>query len=359
MALSDPFSTTYQGSFQAGQSLGQGINDAAGTVADAMKKKQTFDMMKKFGLIKEETTPPSSDELEKNLIQQGKAMGKNVHFNLAPDATDEQKSKFFTNLHQTFGIPIPQGNTKTIISPGVSIDEKGASYTAPKPQDDLSKELKEQRLQSMKDSDELKQQNKQDKLEKDAKQQFISVRGDSSIAAIEKQRDASIQGYTTLKDIRKEGRLPNSFELQDVLAQTYRSRTGAAPTNEIMKDLFINTLGVQKNKVEQFFSGKATPATTEDIANKVESFLKKSGTQLDKMHDKYMSPRLVKPDGLSDKKWEEISKEGRGMRFSDAVSQYDDAGKGVTDAAGLTNKGNITDFSKMTDDQLKAIINGQ
>ena len=64
MSLNDPFSTTYQGSLQAGESLGQGIQQAAGSFSDVMKQKallkqqqkqrqQGFDTLKTLGLIKE------------------------------------------------------------------------------------------------------------------------------------------------------------------------------------------------------------------------------------------------------------------------------------------------------------------
>ena len=67
MGLSDPFSTTYEGSMQAGESLGAGIQSAAGSVADVMKQKnqqkQGLALLKQFGLIKQDQ--PSNDDLAK------------------------------------------------------------------------------------------------------------------------------------------------------------------------------------------------------------------------------------------------------------------------------------------------------
>lgn len=353
MGLGDPFAQAASIA-QSPNVMSQGISDLATAFSQKQQKEQelqknrtmAFDMLKKVGMVNEKTEEPSIDQLTAGLKDFGKQHGKDVQINYG-DNPDEAK-KNILGIYKALNIPMPQGKTTTSLNlaPGTQYDPmKGdVSFEGSKPVDPIVKEMREQRLQMNQDQQEQKKQSEQDKLEKEARQQFISVRGDSSIAGIEKQRDAAIQGYTTLKDIRKEGRLPNSFELQDVLAQTYRSRTGAAPTNEIMKDLFINTLGVQANKVEQFFSGKATPATTEDIANKVEDFLKNSGTQLDKMHDTYMEPRLVKPSNLSDEKWKEISKNERGMRFSDAMKQYEgntksDSTSKMLDATGLSSQG--------------------
>ncbi len=155
MGLSDPFSTTYQGSFDAGQSLGQGIQSAAGSVADVMKQKQalaqqakqrkaSFDMLKGMGLIQEDTTPPSVDDLKTGLKVAGKTMGKDVHFNMADDLDEGQQKNFLTSLYKSFNIPIPQGKTKTTISPGVSMDlGGGTTYTSPKQEKTIAQQVQD------------------------------------------------------------------------------------------------------------------------------------------------------------------------------------------------------------------------
>lgn len=138
MGLSDPFNTTYQGSMQAGESLGQGIQSAAGNVADVMKQKNalalqakqrqdSFNMLKQFGLIKEETTPPSIDDLKSGLQAAGNTMGKDVHFNMASDLDEGQQRNFLSTLYKKFGVPMPQGKTTTTVTPGVTMDLGGGS----------------------------------------------------------------------------------------------------------------------------------------------------------------------------------------------------------------------------------------
>lgn len=143
MGLSDPFSTTYEGSFKAGQSLGQGIDSAAGSVADVMKQKQklaqdtqqrsqAFGMLKNMGLIQEDTTPPSLDDLKTGLKVAGKTMGKDISFAGHDDMDEDTQRNWLGSLYKSFNIPIPQGKTKTTVSPGVNMDlGGGVEYKSP------------------------------------------------------------------------------------------------------------------------------------------------------------------------------------------------------------------------------------
>ena len=55
MALNDPFSTTYEGAKQSGESLGQGLQTAAGAIAPQIQRqqqqKQVQQMLKQTGIV--------------------------------------------------------------------------------------------------------------------------------------------------------------------------------------------------------------------------------------------------------------------------------------------------------------------
>lgn len=114
MGLSDPFSTTYQGSMQAGMSLGQGLDSAAGSMDEAIKRKQAFNMLKQVGMVNETTTDPSIDQLTQGLKDYGKQQGKDVNINYG-DNPDEAK-KNIVGIYKALNIPMPQGKTTTTLN---------------------------------------------------------------------------------------------------------------------------------------------------------------------------------------------------------------------------------------------------
>lgn len=140
MGLSDPFSTTYQGSMQSGESLGQGIQSAAGSVADVMNQKaqqqqqmkqrqQGFQTLQNLGLIKQ--NQPTNDDLAKGLQDYGQKMGVQVNVNQGDNPDSAKKN--MVGIYKALGLPIPKGSID--VMPGTTIDAGGGdTYTAPQKQ---------------------------------------------------------------------------------------------------------------------------------------------------------------------------------------------------------------------------------
>lgn len=149
MALSDPFAQTYQGSFEAGQSLGQGIQSAASSVADVMKQKaavdqqnkqrqQAFGMLQQFGLVKQ--NQPTNDDLANGLKDYGQKAGVEVNVNHGDNPDQEKKN--MVGIYKALGIPLPKG--KIDVMPGTTMDfGGGASYTAPKKEKSVAEQVGE------------------------------------------------------------------------------------------------------------------------------------------------------------------------------------------------------------------------
>lgn len=137
--MADYFDTAYQGAYKSGLSLGQGIESAAGDVGDGIKlqkqRQMAHDILTKTGMVKDEVTPPSVDDLKSNLKEFGKQTGRNVNFNIAPDADEKQQRTFLEGIHKAYGVPLPKGQTKTTLNltPGTEYDPiKGSlSFSSP------------------------------------------------------------------------------------------------------------------------------------------------------------------------------------------------------------------------------------
>jgi len=185
------------------------------------------------------------------------------------------------------------------------------------------KDLKELQLKALQNQRDiglgLKHQSEQDRLEQQAKQGLTSVRGDQALQRVEAQRDASIQAYNTIEQLKKENRMPSQIEYYDLLGQMWKARTGASPTDQAVKDLDAKTFKGSLAHATQYFTGKPAGMTTGAILQNIQNFAKQSGLQADKMHGAYMGTRLVKPKNLEDDRWAPLAKEGRGMSFSEAT----------------------------------------
>lgn len=276
MALSDPFSTTYQGSFDAGQSLGQGIQSAAGSVADVMKQKQalaqqakqrkaSFDMLKGMGLIQEDTTPPSVDDLKTGLKVAGKTMGKDVNFNMANDLDEGQQRNFLSTLYKSFNIPMPQGKTKTTISPGVSIDLGGGmSYTGQKPIDPMVQEMKAERMDMEKQR--LKDQ-------EDSKSSTISTNLNKQVNPMNASRGSQLGkiGETTVRAKRALDLLSdpnfkiNSQVLSGIGSDMAGILQGGSPTQIGMNEQGYATLQTTLAKAGQYLDAHPGDALPDDM----------------------------------------------------------------------------------------------
>lgn len=164
-----------------------------------------------------------------------------------------------------------------------------------------------------------KNANEQDRLEQQAIDRISKLRGDASLSRVETQRDAAIQAYNTIDRVQKEGRAPSKLEYYDLLGQMWKARTGAAPTDQALKDLDQKTLKGDLGNAFTYFAGKPAGATTQDVLNNIKSFAVDSGLQADKFHSSYMQSHRIKPSGLEDSRWQPILNTGRGLGFAEAT----------------------------------------
>lgn len=126
MALSDPFSTTYEGAFKAGTSLGSGIQSATKDIMDSVelnkKRKQAFDMLKQFGMVNTTTEEPSLDQLTQTAKDFAKQQGHDLQINTGDNP--EQAKQNLMGIYKALNIPLPQGKTTTTLNltPGTKYD---------------------------------------------------------------------------------------------------------------------------------------------------------------------------------------------------------------------------------------------
>lgn len=364
MALSDPFDTTFQGSFKAGQSLGQGIDDAAGSVADQMKlqnqRKMAHDILTKTGMLKEDVTPPSVDELKSNLQEFGKKTGRNVNFNIAPDTDEDTQRKFLEGIHKAYGIPMPKGQTNTTLNltPGTEYDPvKGLiTMSGMKPVDPMVKEMQAQRLdlskQRIKDQEDKTQTQEWDKLDKIVDPNIATNRSPLGMAG-----RANMSADRAIKTLQSP--MVTNQEAGNVMADVASIYQNGSPTEFGMSEQGYNTLQAKIAGMQQYFSGKPTDALTPDIKKRLQdvlygmkdtnkSIIKQNLDYVEKAHGK-----LVKSDP---DKWKDMRSVLEAGDYRGGQSQAE----GVLGAAGMgKNKSDQDDLSKMTDEQLKAIINGR
>lgn len=168
-----------------------------------------------------------------------------------------------------------------------------------------------------------KESQQQDKLEQQARQNIVSVRGDKALANTEAQRDAAISAYNTITRAEKSGQPMNPIDYIDVLGQIYKARTGSAPTETILKEARQATMSGNLNKAFTFMTGQQAPATTSNIQSSLKSMVMQMGKQADDLHSGYMQTHLDMPTGLEQSRADRLRGLARGLTFRDAVSQTD------------------------------------
>jgi len=115
MALSDPFDTTYSGSFKSGLALGEGVGQVAQAYGDNKAKenklKKTSDMLRQFGILREEE--PSYEEYKKAADDYMKQTGSSIQVD-TEGKTDEEKIKTLDSIFKAVGIPKPKSGRVTL-----------------------------------------------------------------------------------------------------------------------------------------------------------------------------------------------------------------------------------------------------
>jgi hypothetical protein len=165
----------------------------------------------------------------------------------------------------------------------------------------------------------------QDTLEKQAQDRITQVRGDQSLMRTEAQRDASGMAYETIAKAQSENRHLSSVEYNDLAAQLWKARTGSSVTSEELKKLAPQTAQTSADHLAAWASGNPNliGATSTDTENNLKQFVVSSGQKADQQRDAYMSPRLVKPTGLEQSRWDRIAAASRGMSFAEQKSVSD------------------------------------
>lgn len=164
-----------------------------------------------------------------------------------------------------------------------------------------------------------KQNTEQDAMEEKARGRLSSIRGDASLAKIELQRDGAITAYQTLDKADKEGRPLSKVEYFDTLGQLWKARTGAAPTDQAIKDLDNSTFKGDIGKAFTYITGKTSGATTKEVAKSLKNFVKDTGFQMDKLHEGYMQTHLDMPTRLEKSRADHLRTLSRGTSFRDAT----------------------------------------
>ena len=185
---------------------------------------------------------------------------------------------------------------------------------------------------------EAKQTARQDRLEQNARQLANSIKGDRSLLRTEEQRDASSFVYNTINQIKQEGRLPSETEYVDIIAQLYKARTGAVPTEQVMRDMKSSVASGDISKALRYISGNLAAPTSQAIIDNIQKFAASSGVMADKLHEGYMKSRLVKPSGLDDERWESIAKQTRGLSFQEMTGYAPQSGSNGGQKRGISGR---------------------
>lgn len=203
-----------------------------------------------------------------------------------------------------------------------SMSAENIASTLPEVEKYMQKELGMAQVRSNKElATSMKDRDEQDKLYQQSLQNLNSVRGDSQLQKIEAQRDAATAAFNRLAELKARGEEPNPVDYTDILGQIYKARTGAAPTQEIMKAINQSTASGKLNHAYTFVTGRQAPATTADIAHSLQSMAFSMGQQADKLHDGYMRTRTgdaISPRLNADDR-ERLGKLARGMSFAEAT----------------------------------------
>lgn len=195
---------------------------------------------------------------------------------------------------------------------------------------------------------EAKNQARQDKLEAAYRSAQTSVRGDPSMARTESQRDASITAFNTLQNAKNSGREITQAEYYDTLGQLWKARTGAAPTDQAIRDLDINTIQGALNKKLTWVDGKPRGATSQEVVDALQNFVADSGMQADKIHGGYMKSRLKPPSGLDPDRIANVDA-GRGMSFQEATGYQPEGPKKTGKAPTVSSQADYDALPKGTE----------
>ncbi len=120
--MNDPFATTYEGERKRSQGLEQGIGTLASGAMQLGQGQQTQALLKQFGILTEEETPLTVQEIKDFAKQKG------VEIKLDPTMPEEQQLSSAMKLAQAMGLPTPTPKKKTVFDAGRAA-QLGAEYS--------------------------------------------------------------------------------------------------------------------------------------------------------------------------------------------------------------------------------------
>lgn len=385
MGLSDPFSQTYQGSMQAGESLGQGIQSATGSVADVMKQKnaqaqqdkqrqKAFGMLKDFGLVK--TSDPTNDDLAKGLQDYGQKAGVTVNVNHGDNPDVERKNMMA--IYKAMGIPMPKG--KIDVNPGVSMDMGGGvSYTAPSKTSSLIGQLGMMKEKDKKDnvaaiSDAIENGDQladfqslyglAGPVKAELERRGVKV-GDLQLNALAEKK--FVQTLNSPAQTRLRQIIPSVTDGLDILDSLNNDfqRTGIKAFNKAELEALSNGSGT---KEQQEVAAKFVTQLSV-LSDEAGSLFMNGNTPTDKSIELFQ--KIVKGDyndttinsaikqlkvNLNIRK-NAIEHTGA-VGINGPINQDNSSSQMMNATPGMNNQGKVPDVSTMSDDQLKALANG-
>lgn len=386
MGLSDPFSTTYAGSFKAGSSIGEGIDSAAGDVAKEIalqkNRKMATDMLQKFGMI--QTKDPTLEQLTQGAKDFAKSQGYgDLQINEGDDPNQAKQN--IMGIYKALNIPIPKGTPVLNLTPGTKYDPtKGeVSFEGLKKEKSLPEQIAEySAAQNMLNTAGLGGEvtpkttgkgvslapstgtTRQDKLEKQAGDYMNRiVNSRSGGLGLQDSKVNQAIDLRTLIDQSKdpqtgEYKISPAFQTELVLGLARLVSPSGNVGVELEKELSQKTAQEGLANMLIYFGGdpKKIGGTTQSVIQAYVDAIDRQGLTAEQLRDKYTEgiKQRAEFSGLNDESKKRVLNSSLGSSFK----EYLNNGKTNATPAG-SPQSNGQDMSQMTDEQLKAIINGK
>lgn len=329
MAIGDPFDTTYAGAYKSGSSLGEGLDSAAGDIADKMKldnqRKQALGLLKQFGMINTKTEDPSLDDLAqgaKDFVAKTQGPGHELNINYG-DNPDQAKQNIMS-IYKALNIPMPQGKTKTTLNltPGTEYDPtkgevafKGQS-TQLTPEESAARftralgvapqgttpEVTSKGGVSYKADKPVDTDAEWSKLDKTVNPNVTTNRTPLGMAG--RANMAADRAITTLNNP-----MVTNQEAGNVMADIASIYQGGSPTEFGMSEQGYKTVQGQAAGLMQYLTGKPTDALTPDIKARLQTVLsgmKDTNSKVIKQNLDYVEQAHSKLINSDPDKWKSI-----------------------------------------------------
>lgn len=365
MGLSDPFSTTYEGSFKAGQSLGQGLESAASSVATAMQTKQkqaqaqkmlqTIGFGKQTGAIKTEEIPLDADEYNKQAEDMLSKAGPSV-FNsntvLTGSKDPTERMNQYQQLFKAAGIPGPKPKTVTTVDAEKMNNAQKFGYTVNPSTgevsihsteiDPMAQEMKAERMdmekQRLKDQEDSKNSTVATNLNKQ-----VNPMNASRGSQLGKIGETTVRAKRALDLLNDPNFKINSQVLSGIGSDMAGILQGGSPTQIGMNEQGYATLQTTLAKAGQYLDAHPGDALPQDMRD----YLTTTFNKLNDTGKYYIKNNLKTVEDLQ-KPWVSKNKDIWSSTKQDIYDTYglEDDSNGATStlkAAGMGNKSQMSD----------------